>query len=395
MINRRDVFRAVAAEGLAFWSGPAFGQSQPQGTDEQDTADGQPMVQADERVNQVLAPVRDEHHLPGLIGAILTGHKLAAIGALGIRKIGSPELIRVTDEVHLGSCTKAMTATVIGMLVEEGKLAWGSTIRDVFPDVAAKLDPQFQGATLSHLLTHRAGLPHDGPWWQLPGRTTTQKRRALLTTMLKNAPANRPGSTYAYSNAGYVLAGLMAEQVSGESWEMLMRRRLFEPLGMASAGFGSPGRPGKVNQPWGHHLVRDRVEPTQQDNAPAMGPAGTVHCSVPDWAKFAALHLEGKQGKAKLLKPSTIRALHTPPPGQQYAGGWFVFEASWARGLALNHKGSNTSWYVSIWLAPVANFAILVATNQGGKPAETACDQAFTELIKALPYLTQPKRRRR
>ena len=100
-------------------------------------ANSQPPVQADERVNQVLAPVRDEHHLPGLIGAILTGDRLAAIGALGIRKIGSPEPIRVTDQVHLGSCTKAMTATMIGTLVDEGKLTWGSTIREVFPEVAA------------------------------------------------------------------------------------------------------------------------------------------------------------------------------------------------------------------------------------------------------------------
>jgi len=395
MINRRDVLRAVAAEGLALWSGPAFGQSQSPGTDEDDTADGRPPIQADERVNQVLAPVRDEHHLPGLIGAILTGHKLAAIGGLGLRKIGSPEPIRVTDQVHLGSCTKAMTATMIGTLVEEGKLAWGSTIRDVFPEGTANVHPEFQGATLSQLLTHRAGLPHDAPWWRLPGRTTTQKRRALLTTMLKSAPAKPPGSTYAYSNVGYALAGLMAEQVTGESWEMLMRGRLFEPLGMASAGFGPPGRPGKVSQPWGHHLSGEEVEPTQQDNAPAMGPAGTVHCSVPDWAKFAALHLEGKQGNARLLKPSTIRALHTPPPGRSYAGGWIVLERSWAGGLALNHNGSNTAWYASIWLAPVLNFSILVATNQGGKPAETACDQAVTALIKSLPYLTQPTRRRR
>jgi len=395
MINRRDLLRAVAAEGLALCSGPALGQSQSQGTDGHDTTEARPTIQADPRMNQVLAPVRDEHHLPGLIGAILTGHKLAAIGGVGIRKIGSPELIRVTDQVHLGSCTKAMTATMIGMVVEDGQLGWGSTIREVFPDVADQLHPQFQGVTLSQLLTHRAGLPHDAPWWRLPGRTTTQKRRALLTMMLKDAPSDRPGSTYTYSNVGYVLAGLMAEQVTGESWEMLMRRRLFEPLRMASAGFGSPGRPGKVNQPWGHHRSGDQVEPTLQDNAPAMGPAGTVHCSVPDWAKFAALHLDGEQGKSKLLKPSTIRALHTPPPGRDYAGGWIVLDRSWAGGLALNHNGSNTSWYVSIWLAPVLKFAILAATNQGGKPAETACDQAVSALIKALAYLTQPKGRRR
>ncbi len=395
MINRRDLLRAVAAEGLAFWSGPAFGQSQAQETDEDEAADGRPPVRADERVNQVIAPVRDEHHLPGLIAAIVTGQKLAAIGGLGLRKIGSAEPIRVTDQVHLGSCTKAMTATMIGTLVEEGKLTWGSTLGEVFTEEAAQLHPQFQAVTLSHLLTHRAGLPHDGPWGRLPGQTTTQKRRALLTTMLTNAPANRPGSTYAYSNVGYALAALMAEHVTGDSWEALMRRRLFEPLGMASAGFGSPGRPGEVNQPWGHRVSGEKVEPTQRDNAPAMGPAGTVHCSVPDWAKFAALHLNGKPGKAKLLKSSTIQTLHTPPPGRNYAGGWIVVERSWAGGLALNHNGSNTSWYVSIWLAPLPNFAVLVATNQGGKHAETACDEAASELINALPFLALATRRRR
>ena len=95
--------------------------------------------------------------------------ELAAIGGIGIRKIGSSQPIQVTDQMHIGSCTKAMTATMIGSLVEEGKLSWKSTFRDVFPESADQLHPQFQTVTLSHLLTHRAGLPHDGPWWNLPG----------------------------------------------------------------------------------------------------------------------------------------------------------------------------------------------------------------------------------
>jgi CubicO group peptidase (beta-lactamase class C family) len=283
-----------------------------------------------------------------------------------------------------------MTATMIGTLVEEGKLAWGSTIGDVFAEEAEQVHPQFQAVTLSHLLTHRAGLPHDARWWRLPGQTTTRQRWSLLKTVLTDAPANKPGSTYVYSNVGYALASLMAEHVTGESWETLMRRRLFEPLGMASAGFGSPGKPGKVNQPWGHRVAGERVAPTQSDNAPVMGPAGSVHCSVPDWARFAALHLNGKPGKGKVIKSSTIRTLHTPPPGRNYAGGWMVVERSWAGGLALNHNGSNTCWFVTIWLAPVPNFAVLVATNQGGKHADTACDEAASELINALPFLTLP-----
>ena len=104
-----------------------------------------------------------------------------------------------------------------------------------------------------------------------------------------------------------------------------------------------PGESGGVTQPWGHHLDGRDIKPTQLDNAPSMGPAGTVHCSVPDWAKFAALHLAGEHGNSKLLKPATLQTLHIPPPSCEYAGGWTVAERSWAGGTALNHNGSNTS----------------------------------------------------
>src|ERR1700678_56551 len=117
-----------------------------------------------------------------------------------------------------------MTATLIGTLIDENKLSSGTTIREVFPKDAPQLHPDFQGVTLLQLLTHRAGLPANGPWGQLSGNTATEQRRDLLARMLKKAPQNRPGSTFTYSNVGYALAGLMAEEVTGESWEALMRR---------------------------------------------------------------------------------------------------------------------------------------------------------------------------
>ena len=387
MIRRRDVPLAAAAHGLAIWSGSAIAQTK--GPDKKKTATAAPPVHTDARVSRILAPVRDEHHLPGLIGAILKGKRLAAIGALGIRKIGSSEPILVTDQVHLGSCTKAMTATMIGTLIDAGKLSFGTTISQVFPEAAPGLHPDFQSVTLSQLLTHRAGLPPNAPWWHLSGETTTDKRRDLLVRVLGDAPQSRPGTKYIYSNVGYALAGLMAEQVTGLSWEALMRERVFEPLGMQSAGFGPPGHPDRVDQPWGHHPSGSEIRPTRQDNAPAMGPAGSVHCTVPDWAKFAALHLRGAQGKASLLKPATFRALHTPPPGFDYAGGWRVAERSWAGGRTLAHNGSNTNWFVAIWIAPARDFAVLTATNQGGAAGDEATDQAASKLIGSFAFLTR------
>ncbi len=117
---------------------------------------------------------------------------------------------------------------------------------------------------------------------------------------------------------------------------------------------------------------------------PSMGPKrAAVHCSIPDLAKFAALHLTGERGSSKLLKPATLKTLHIPPPGCQYAGGWTAAHESWAGGMTLSHNGSNTSWYTTIWLAPARNFATLVATNQGDKQAEKACEEASRALIRA------------
>jgi CubicO group peptidase (beta-lactamase class C family) len=346
------------------------------------------LVQADPELNRQLSPILDRHHVPGLIGGIMRGETLAAIGAVGVRKIGSSEPMQVTDQVHIGSCTKALTATLIGMLVENGLLRWSTSIRDVFPEVASQLHPDFQTATLSHLLTHRAGLPHDAQWWRLPGRTTTEQRHAALLDLMSKSPLTKPGTVYAYSNAGYVIAGLMAEQLTRQPWEELMQERLFEPLTMMTAGFGPPGGSGRgrIDQPWGHQERSGKVESVRQDNAPCMGPAGTVHCSFPDWGKFAALHLRGAQGKARLLKASTFKALQTPPPGHEYAGGWNVVERPWAGGTALNHNGSNLSWYVALWIAPARDFATLVATNIGGDNGSEACEDATQTLIKYVAY---------
>jgi CubicO group peptidase (beta-lactamase class C family) len=393
MITRRGLLQAAMMSGLAGGLRPAMAQRSPRrkgkATRKKASGDRAP-VEADGRVNDVLAPVRDAHHLPGLIGAILTSDGLATIGAVGIRKIGSPEPFRVTDKIQLASCSKAMTATVIAALVDAGRLKWGSTIGDVFPEQAEQVHPDYRKVTLAHLLNHRAGLPHQTNWWHLAGRTETEQRRSILTTTLASEPRHRPGATYEYSNVGYTLAGLMAETVADRPWEALVKERLFEPLKMTSAGFGPIGTPGAIDQPWGHRAVHGEIRPTQVDNAPSMIPAGGVHGTISDWSRFAALHLAAARGQARLLRAATFRTLHTPPAGFEYAGGWMVCQRSWAGGRALTHNGSNTAWFATIWLAPALDLGFLAATNQGGAAAEKAVDEAIVSLIRASEALAAP-----
>jgi CubicO group peptidase (beta-lactamase class C family) len=204
--------------------------------------------------------------------------------------------------------------------------------------------------------------------------------------ILSQEPEARPGTKYIYSNAGYSIAGAMAEQVMKTPWETLMKEILFKPLGMTTAGFGAMGTPGKIDQPWQHKMNDDKliaVEPGRlSDNPPVLGPGGTVHCSIEDWAKFIAFHLKGPKGEVGLLKSETFELLHSPAFGGDYAPGWKVTKRDWAPGMVLTHSGSNTMSYAVVWMAPERDFAVMVVSNQGGGDVEKACDEACRMLIK-------------
>jgi CubicO group peptidase (beta-lactamase class C family) len=247
------------------------------------------------------------------------------------------------------------------------------------------MDPAMAAVTIKNLLTHTAGLPHDLTGWRpdnAAGLTVPQVRRLAVERALSSPPAT-PIGKYAYSNVGFIILGTIVEAKTGQPWEEVIRRRIFKSLNMQTAGFGQPGKPDGIDQPWGHVIRGGDLTPTQSENKPPYAaPAGQVHCSIEDWSKFVAEILRGAQGRPTLVSPDTFKELITPLPGQNYSGGWITSSRPWAGGTTLTHTGSNLRWFCVAWLAPNRNFAILVATNFGGAGADQATDAAVGELIK-------------
>jgi CubicO group peptidase (beta-lactamase class C family) len=336
-------------------------------------------------VSALLAPIVQKYDVPGMAAAVVRNGEVVALGVAGVRTRGKPDKIATADCFHIGSDTKTMTAMLCGILVDEGKLKWGQTLGETFPELKKSMNPQYQAVTPEQLPTHRGGalgeLEKDPLWgklWQHKG-TPTSARRLLLQGVTSKPPEASPGTKFIYSNAGYSIAGYMAEKVTGKPWEVLMREKIFRPLGMTTAGFGAPGTRMKNDQPRGHNAAGSPVElGPQADNPVAIGPAAIVHCSIGDWAKFAAANLPS--AKTKLVKPETLEKLHTRAPGDPpYAMGWIVAnDQAWAGGPALTHSGSNTMWFAVAWLAPKKDFAVLVACNRANGEA---CNDAALALI--------------
>lgn len=338
-----------------------------------------------------------------------------------------------------------MTATLVAMLVEEGKLSWTTTLGELFADTVKPMHPAWENVTLRHVLAHRAGLGLDpdglaqvfdllsapnaslrsGPKRKLSPRgrlgTLPQQRMEITRQALSRPPTIPPDTKYWYSNVGYILAGAVLERLTGRAWEELMRERLFQPLGITTCGFGPPGAAGRTDQAWGHSSVVGRpidpLSPAAQFPS-YYGPAGLAHMTISDWAKFIGLHLRGDPAnphcQAALLQPETFAELHsvapTTPysrgwvmrgmtllatgdtaPAVTYAAGWFVSPASWAKGARpgdsgrrLWHGGSDGMWNCIVCIAPEIDFAVLVACNRGLDIAVWRTRQAVKALIRAF-----------
>jgi len=335
--------------------------------------------------------IRKKYNLPALALVVLQDSQIRDRVATGVRKFGDPTPVTTNDVWHIGSCTKSMTATLAARMIEEGKLKWTTTIAEVFPEMKGKMNASYETVTMEQLVMHRGGVPAKppaAPWkraWE-QHETPVEQRREFIAAVLSEPPEAPPGTKMIYSNQGYAIAGAMLETISKVPFERLIAEKLFDPLRMKTAGFGVPGEIGKTAQPWGHTKRLNLTVPVQEDNPPAIAPAGRVHCSLDDLAKFVRLHLTNGKG-VDWLKPEDFTRLHTPPDGGDYACGWVVVKRGWAgNGPALMHNGSNTMWYLVMWLAPEKNFAVIAATNFGGPEAAKACDDVAGAMIqKWLP----------
>lgn len=356
-------------------------------------------------LDDVLRPYLDRYGFPALAAAVVRDGKVVAAGAVGTRRVGTQRPVTLDDRFHIGSDTKAMTALLAAMLVEEGRLRWDSTVAEIFPELAAGMDARRRGVTLEQLLSHTSGEAADSAALiAVMNQAMAQEgnldemRRWLIREWGKRPLATTPGQRFTYANMNYVFAGAMIERVSGRTWDELISERVFAPLELRSAGLGNQAALGRVDAPLGHALAdgtpKAFLSGPNGDNPPIIGPAGIAHMSVLDFARWAAWNAgEGRRGPA-LVRAETLKKLHTPvvaiadkpdaPPGTPHGGryglGWGQVEVAWASAPLLTHNGSNGMNLAAIWVEPGRDAAMVLLTNIASPQA----DAGFLALAEQL-----------
>ena len=358
-------------------------------------------------LDPILRPYLTRYRLPAVAAAVVSKGKIVASGAVGTRRAGTDSPVSVEDRFHIGSDTKAMTCLLAAMLVEGGKMSWSTAVSEVFPELAATMDPAVRAITLEQLLSHTSGIPSDTEAHEKliqnsfaqEKQNLDELRYGIIQKLVTQPLRSEPGKQFAYANMGYMLAGAMLERISGQTWEELIVLRLFDVMGFKSAGLGPQSTLGRVDAPLGH-VPRDGQLPKPilagpgGDNPEVMGPAGTAHMSVLDFARWASWNAAGGTRDPILVKAETVRRLHTPviemppkpdappgtPAGGSYGFGWLTIKVPFSREPFLFHGGSNEMNVADILIQPKHDFGMVLMTNMGGKASDEALKALAAEL---------------
>lgn len=334
-----------------------------------------------------------ERKLVGIAAKITTGDTVVAEAVTGFRTKEQTDPMRASDLFHIGSIGKSMSATAIATLVEDGVMGWDDTLGQRL--LSVPMDAGWADVTLHQLLTHTASIPRAPLTAMINSASEPVRlravRREIAATLLAAPPTTAPGSAFAYSNEGFMLASVMAEEATGDMWEDILRDRVGAPLGLSSLGFGAPSGETPHSTPWGHRklgAIKIAMDPADKaDNPPWMAAAGTLHMTLDDLQRFGRAHLEAGDRADALLSAQTYKRLHTPVKSD-YAYGWVVQSRDFGAGEepVIWHNGSNTMWYALLVLLPERDTVITLATNDGSALGQTQStfDDLAAQIAKAL-----------
>lgn len=329
-----------------------------------------------QQIDSVFAPLVDAKS-PGVAVLVRKDGRTLFERGYGVRDLRSLGPIDAQTDFRLASFTKQFTAMAIMLLVHDGKLRYDETLTEIFPEF-----PQYgRRITIRHLLTHTSGLPDYedlmGDGWTATHQIDDAEVLSLLERQTKGKFA--PGTSWAYSNSGFVTLGLIVAKVSGKTYPEFLRDRIFAPLQMTGTLAYVNGTNSVPNRAFGHTREKDRfVEADQSSTSATLGDGG-VYSNLTDLAKWDDALRNHTLLSAKEMQPALMpvkladgTAPHWPAeanddnlaPGKPVAYGFGWFLDSYRGRARMWHSGTTTGFRTVIDRFPQENLTVIILANR-------------------------------
>ncbi|HEY6254120.1 MAG TPA: serine hydrolase [Candidatus Angelobacter sp.] len=353
----------------------------PQPVQGQETG-GQDATKALNGFDDFVAQAMKDWKVPGVAVAIVQGDKVILLRGYGYRDVEKKLPVTPKTLFSIGSITKSFTVSTLGMEMDEGKVDWDKPVREHLPGFRMFEPTVTEQLTIRDMVTHRSGLPrHDLVWY------TSDFSREDLIRRLQYLELSKPlRYTFQYNNLMFMTAGYVAGRLDGMSWEDVIKKRIFTPLGMNGTTFSykdsqnSPdfALPYRKGSDLKAEVKRIPFDPTCPDRC-AIGPAGEINSSAADMSHYLLFHLnKGKYEGKQLLSANNATQMQTPQMVIQGAPDYKeTSEASYGMGFFISayrghkqveHGGNIDGFSADLTFLPNDGIGVVVLTNLDGTP---------------------------
>jgi len=317
---------------------------------------------------------RNLYQVPGLALTVVKDGKVILKKGYGVQQLGTTNAVDTQTLFACASTTKAMTATCMAMLVDEGKVKWDDPVINYLPDFQLYDVHVTRELKIRDLFTHNSGVGNADFFWSIMNIPSDE----VLAKMKMVKPSYSLRSSFIYQNIFYLYAGKVIEKVSDQPWEEFIQKRIFQPLGMTRT-YPMLKMVNDANQSHPHYRIENKITVIKRTNADVIGPAGSVWSCVDDMSKWALCMLDSsKYAGGRLVKPTTWKELFKPqvivttnefyPTAQLTKPNWMTYSLGWFQqdymGKKVNyHTGSLTGETAIHGQLPDSKLAIYVFGN--------------------------------
>ena len=328
-----------------------------------------------EGVDEEIQNILDDYKAVGLSIAIVKNDSIIYSKGFGFRDYDKKLPVTEKTLFGIGSNTKSFTSALIGILDKEGKIEIDKKPSEYIPHLEFSTDELNDLVTVKDLLSHRSGLGGlDGSYILFPA-TNRLDLMDRLPYLKQNA---EPKDSWAYSNFGYIILGVIAEQVSKESWDNLIEEKLFKPLNMNSSNTSIEEMKQHSNFSYPYGIYKDKIERLLFQIPVNDKPGAAINSSANDMAKWMKMWLNYGEynGKIILSEDFAKNAMSTkaiingnPPTEPEQTDYLFGYGYGWHTGIynghfKVYHAGGVSGFGSIVTLFPAEKLGIVVMANQ-------------------------------
>lgn len=343
-------------------------------------------------INRILK----EWSAAGVTVAVVEKNKVIMTRGFGYKDYENKLPVTENTLFAIGSCTKAFTSSLLAFPIKDGKLDLDKPVTQYLPELRFIDDELNNNVTARDMMSHRTGLPrHDLAWY---GSST--KRDSLVYMIRyfeKTAPLRR---AWQYNNFMFVTQGVLAEKLSGKSWETLVREHLFTPLNMTSSNTSITDHVKATDYSFGYNEKDGAVTKMKFMNIDGIGPAGSINSTAKDMANWVMMWVNGGKFNGKEILPPAyyIQAVSSQmvigaglPSKEQpdvffsnYGFAWFL--ANYRGHYRVDHGGNIDGFSSSTSFYPTDSIGIFVSVNQNGSPIPGIIRNTIADRLLGLKY---------